>query len=84
MGKTVLCVDEFRLCDPYMLRTDYFLGLSKRLASYADPKNDSLQAEILMFEIIKYLEFGMEIRIVPNYTAKKIIKEIKEKLDENT
>lgn len=83
MGKTVLCVDELRLCDPYMLRTDYFMGLTKRMAAYAEPRNNDLQAEMLMYELIKYLEFGMETRIVSNNVANKIIKEIREKLDEN-
>lgn len=77
MGKTVLCVDELRLCDPYMLRTDYFMGLTKRMASYSDPKNETNQKQLLAYELLKYLEFGMELKLISNRVVEKILKEFK-------
>lgn len=77
MGKNVLCVDELRLCDPYMLRTDYFMGLTKRMASYSDPKNEINQKQLLAYELLKYLEFGMELKLISNRVVEKILKEFK-------
>lgn len=72
MGKVVISVDELRVVDPYMFRTDYFMGLSKRFESFCNPVNTETQEHSSAIELIKYLEFGYELNIVPRRTMEKV------------
>lgn len=72
MGVNVVSVHELRLVDSYLLRRDYFMGLSKRLTKFMNENNSEVELHSYALELFHYVHFGYEMNIVPLKTYNKI------------